>query len=129
MATIKIMGDVIQIKSDLTEKDVLRVKSFAPDMLKLTDEDGNEVFGIDIGNPSYSKYGICFCSKDAEGKLFMTMNNPCLKHDDAERERKEVVECFAVSLNKLKAIEENVNSADSLLREMEAEADNAVTFA
>lgn len=129
MAKVTIVGDVVQLKSDLTKEEITRVKAFAPEALKLFDEDKNEVFAIDIGNASYSKYGICFCSEDVDGKVFMTMDNPVLDHSDAEKEREEVVKYFAPVLHKLNVLEENIISAKETLEEMEASVNESVVFA
>lgn len=128
MAKLSIMGDTVQITTDLTKEVINRVKDYAPDALKLFDEEDNEVFGVDIGHANYSKYGICFCSEDAEGKMFMTTNNPVLDHSDAEKEREEVVRVFAPVLSKLQLVEANINAAKASIDEMEASVQEAVTF-
>lgn len=129
MAKVTIMGDIVQIKSDLTKNEVERVKAFAPNALKLYDQDENEVFAIGIGDASYSKYGICFCSEDAEGKLFMSTDNPVTDHADAEKEKYEVTKYFASIINNLTLIEKNVESAKEALEEMEANVADSVVFA
>ena len=128
MAKLSIMGDTVQITTDLTKEVINRVKDYAPDALKLFDEEDNEVFGVDIGHANYSKYGICFCSEDAEGKMFMTTNNPILDHSDAEKEREEVVRVFAPVLSKLQLVEANISAAKASIDEMEASVQEAVTF-
>ena len=129
MAKVTIMGDIVQIKTDLTKDEVERVKAFAPEALKLCDEEGNEVFAIGIGDASYSKYGICFCSEDSEGKLFMSTDNPVTDHSDAGAEKLEVTKYFAGIINKLTFIEKNVESAKEALEEMEAAVADSVVFA
>ena len=129
MAKVTIMGDAIQLKTSLTRKEIERVKAFAPEALKLFDTEGNEVFSIDISHASFSKYGICFCSEDAEGKMFMTMDNPVLDHSDVEKEREEVIRRFAPALNKLETVEANVEAAKESLEQMEAAVTDSVTFA
>ena len=129
MAKVTIIGDVIQIKSELTKNEVERVKAFAPAALKLVDEDKNEIFGIDVGMPSYSQYGICFCSEDENGKLFMSTNNPVVDHSDKEAERLEVTKYFAPIINKLQVVEANVSAAKEALEEMETSVADAIVFA
>lgn len=129
MAKITIMGDIVQIKTDLTKSDVDRVKTFAPEALKLFDNEGNEIFGVDLGDACYSKYGVCFCSEDSEGKLYMSTNNPVIDHSNPEAEKEEVVKHFALLLNKLKAVEANVQGAADTLSAVEAEATESVVFA
>jgi hypothetical protein len=129
MAKVTIMGDAVQIKSALTKSEFDRVKAFAPEALKLFDTEGNEVFGISMGNANYSKYGICFCAEDAEGKIFMTMNNPVIDHNDAEKERTEIIKYFAPAISKLEAVEANVTAAKDSLEKMEASVTESVVFA
>ena len=129
MAKLTIMGDMIQIKSDLTKAEVERVRDFAPEALKLVDEDGNEVFGVSIGDSFWSKYGICFCSEDQNGKLFMSTNNPVIDHADPEKEKKEVIKTFAPVLNKLNAVEAHIKDVQETITAVEVEAASAITFA
>lgn len=129
MAKITIMGDIVQIKTDLTKSDVDRVKTFAPEALKLFDTEGNEIFGVDLGDACYSKYGVCFCSEDSKGKLYMSTNNPVMDHSNPEAEKEEVVKHFALLLNKLKTVEANVQGAADTLSAVEAKATESVVFA
>lgn len=128
MAKLSIMGDTVQITTDLTKEVIKRVEDYIPEALKLFDTEGDEVFGVAIGNASFSKYGICFCSENAEGKMFMTTNNPVLDHSDSEKEREEVVKCFAQVLNNLKQVEENVQEVKAELDGIEASVQESVTF-
>ena len=128
MAKMKVMGDMIQLSTDLTKDELERVKNFAPEALKLFDNEGNEVFGVGIGDASYSKYGICFCSETAEGKMFMTTNNPVTDHSDPAKEREEIVRYFAPIINKLQAVEANIAAVRESLDAMEASVQDAVTF-
>ena len=128
MAKLNVMGDTIQITSDVTREEMERVERYAPEALKLFDDEGNEVFGVGIGNASFSKYGVCFCSETTEGKLFMTTNNPVLDHSDVEAERKEIVKHFAPMLSKLQAVEAHVAETAAALDEVEAGVEEAITF-
>ena len=128
MAKMTIMGDTVQITSDITKEELDRVESYAPEALKLIDKDGNEKFGVGFGNASYSKYGLCFCSETAEGKLFMTTNNPVLDHSDVEKEREELVRCFAPVISKLQLVESQVASAKEALDAVETAVKESVTF-
>ena len=126
MAKVNVLGDVMQIKSDLTAAELERIEAFAPEMLKLKDEEGNEVFGISRGNAFYSKYGICFCSEDAEGKLFMSTDNPIREHTDAEKEKEAIVKELAPILNKLKAVEAQIKNASEVLAAIETDVRESV---
>lgn len=129
MAKVKVLGDMMQIKSDLTGAEFDRIESFAPEMLKLVDDEGNEVFGISRGNAFYSKYGVCFCSEDAEGKLFMSTNNPVVDHTDAEKEKEEIVKTLAPILSKLNAVEKQIKNAGEILTAIETEVKESVEIA
>lgn len=128
MATLKIFGDTISIFSSLTREQLERAEGFAPDALKLKDEEGNELFGIGFGSPSYSKYGITFCSENAEGKLFMTMNNPVLDHSDPEAEKNAITRMFAQPLHSLKLVEAQVEAMETVLTEMEESVVGSIEF-
>lgn len=128
MAKMKVMGDMIQLSTDLTREELERVKNFAPEALKLFDSEGNEVFGVGISDASYSKYGICFCSETAEGKMFMTTNNPIVDHSDPAKEREELTRYFAPLLHKLQAVETGVTAVKASLEDMEASVQDAITF-
>ena len=129
MAKVTVLGDMMQIKSDITAKELERIESFAPEMLKLTDDEGNEIFGVSRGNAFYSKYGICFCSEDAEGKLFMSTTNPVTVHGDAEEEKTAIIKELAPILHKLQAIEANIKKADEMLTAIETEVRESVELA
>ena len=129
MAKIKVLGDTIQIKSELTAEQFDRVKAFAPEALIMTDADtGDEVFGITRGNAFYSKYGVCFCSVDNEGKLFMTTNNPVTDHSDRDAEMQEILKVFAPIMAKLNASEKHIFSVMESLEAMEEEVKASVEF-
>lgn len=129
MAKVKVLGDMMQIKSDLTGAEFDRIESFAPEMLKLVDDEGNEVFGISRGNAFYSKYGVCFCSEDAEGKLFMSTDNPVRDHSNAEKEKEEIVKTLAPILSKLNAVEKQIKNAGEILTAIETEVKESVEIA
>ncbi len=129
MAKIKVLGDTIQITSALTAEQYERVKAFAPEALVIRDADtGDEVFGITRGDSFYSKYGVCFCSVDNEGKLFMTANNPVLDHSDREKEVQEILKVFAPIMAKLNSSEEHILGVMETLEAMEEEVKASVEF-
>ena len=129
MAKVTIMGNTCQITTELTRADVERVQAFAPKALKLIDpEDKSEKFAVGLGAPSCSKYGICFGDENAEGELFVTLENPITDHSDKEREQTELTKYFAVLLNMLNTVEAQVVSIKDQLDTMEAEVKDSVTF-
>ena len=130
MAKLKVLGDMIQITSDITEEQFNRIKTFAPEALITKDADTGEVlFGIEMGNASFSKYGICFCSTDANGKLFMTTNNPTVgDHSDKEKEEKKLLEVFAPVLAKLNDSEAHILRVLDTVSQMEDEVKSSIEF-
>lgn len=129
MAKIKVLGDTIQITSELTEEQFERVKTFAPDAFIMKDADtGEEIFGVTRGDAFYSKYGICFCSVNNEGKLFMTTSNPVHDHSDRDKEMETILKVFAPIMAKLNMVEEHVANVTESLKEMEKDIKDSVEF-
>lgn len=128
MAKIKVLGDMIQIKINLTESDFKKVKNYAPDALKIKNEDGNEIFGISMGDAHCSKYGVAFCNTDAEGKLFMTTENPIKDHSDPTEEKKVIKEQFAQTIFFLEMIEEHFAAIKTELTAMEQNAERSIVM-
>jgi hypothetical protein len=129
MAKLKVLGDMIQIKIELTESDFNKVKNYAPDALKIKNDDGDEVFGISMGDAHWSKYGVAFCNTDSDGKLFMTTNNPVVEHGDPAEELKIIKEKFAQTIFFLEMIEKNFDSIKTELNAMEQNAERSIEMA
>lgn len=113
MAKIKILGDTMQLKSNLTKEQVLKVKRFKPEVLKLTDKEGNETFAVDVGPASLSKYGVSFGNEDEAGKLYVTIN--CTEAPT----KCTVAEHFATVIRDLMTVEAAVNEADDEITNLE----------
>lgn len=126
MAKLKVLGDMIQIKIDLTESDYKKVTNYAPDALKVKDENGNEVFGISMGDAHWSKYGVAFCNTDSNGKLFMTTENPVTEHNDPVAEKNAIKEKFAQTIFFLEMIEQNFANIKTELTAMEQNAERSI---
>lgn len=62
---LSIMSNVYTLSSTLTVEDILLLKKYNPDALKLKDSDGNMKFAIDYceGKPSVTPFGITFGSE------------------------------------------------------------------
>lgn len=129
MAKLKVLGDMIQIKINLTESDFTKVKNYAPEALKVKNDEGDEVFGISIGDAHWSKYGVAFCNTDADGKLFMTTNNPVVEHEDPAEELKIIKEKFAQTIFFLEMIEKNFENIKTELNAMEQNAERSIEMA
>lgn len=126
MAQINVMGDMIQVKTALTEEEFELTEKYCPEALKLRDEEGNEYFGISRGDAHISKYGVSFCSKDAENKLFMTTNNPVEDHSDPTEEKKKIARHFAQVINGLNLVEGQIREKKETIAAMEALANNSI---
>lgn len=129
MANITVLGDALQIKIDLTKEDFEKVKNYCPETLKIKNKEGDEVFGISMGDAHWSKYGVAFCSTDADGKLFMTTENPVKCHQDPEAEKKAIKEAFAQTIFFLETIEKNFAEMKEQLNALEANAEASITIA
>ena len=129
MAKLKVLGDVIQISIDLTEKDYNKVKNYEPKALKVMDDKDNEVFGISVGDAHWSKYGVAFSSTDADGKLFMTLTNPVEDHSDPEAEKKSIKEEFAQTIFFLELIEKSIAEMKTQLDALEQNAEQSIEMA
>lgn len=115
MATVKILGDVFQIKSALTEDQIKKAERYSPDLLKIKDEEGNETFAVGVGSSSISKYGICFGALDEEdGKVYVTVSS------DGPVTKEDIVESFAPILTKLNFVEGQILAGIDAIYEKEA---------
>ena len=126
MAKINVTGDMIQIKTNITESEYDVVSHYSPNTLKIIDKDGNEVFGITKGDAHCSQYGVAFCSADSEGKMFMSCNNPVEDHSDPVQERKLIAKEFAQVINNLQIIETQVANEKPNITALVQKASDAI---
>ena len=116
MANITAYGDTLTITSDITKEEYLKVERFAPEALKLKDEDGNEIFRV-IYDPfakSCSENGIVFHSVNTEGKLFFTTDNVVTGiHEDLDAERAMITDRYASILTKINAVESVIKAVSN----------------
>lgn len=77
---ITIAGDAFVITSDIKKKDFDLLKKYKPEVLTITDEEGNDVFSVDYaeGRPSIAKFGITFSgvTRNNTAKLTLTSAIP-----------------------------------------------------
>lgn len=118
MANVKILGDVFQIKSALTEKQIKKAKNYDPNILKLKDTDGNELFAIGLGPASVSKYGICFGAVDEnDGRVYTTIEET----SGSTLKKEDIVENFATVLLNLNKIEKQIQNNIELINAAETD--------
>lgn len=129
MAKIKVMGDTVQICSELTVATINKAKFYKPDSLKLKDEQGNEYFGVGLGDAHYGKNGVTFSSNDHEGKAFMTTSNPIANdHSDRALEVRTLTKTFAKTIDNLNKVEAQVLEALTEIAAIETNTVNAIDF-
>lgn len=86
---IKIIGDSFTVTSDLKKADVQLLAKVNPNVLKVKDDNGNDLFKVAYteGCPSITNYGISFSGtlRDNSDKLTLTMElSPNLSAEDAK---------------------------------------------
>ena len=128
MAQINVVGDIIQIKTGITESEFDVISHYSPEVLKILDDKGNEVFGITRGPSHYSKYGISFCSTDPNGKMFMSTTNPVIDHSDPAKERRLIAKEFAQLINNLQIIETQIANEKPNITALVQNANNAINI-
>jgi hypothetical protein len=115
MAKVKILGNMFQLKSELKVSDIEKVEKYAPEALKIVDDNGNEVFGICMGSPSITKYGVSFDGEDEAGFAYLSAAS------NKELTKEAVVEEFAYSISMLNIIEKSIKDTMEHFTELEAE--------
>ena len=78
MAKITANGDALTITTNITVEQYEKVMNFNPELLKLKDEEGNELFRVAYSpftKGDCSKYGITLASSTPDGKMFLTTEN------------------------------------------------------
>lgn len=128
MAKLQIMGDSIQIKSNITEDLFKAVERYYPEKLSLRNEANEEYFVLNIGNASIGKYGISFPNKDENGCLFVTSENPVHDHSDSIAEKNEIVSRYAHIMYNLRAIEGQIHEAEETIINMESSVEDSISF-
>lgn len=128
MAQVNVTGDYIQVKTDITEEMFVRAEAYKPEALELRDEEGSPIFRVNMGDASQSKFGVSFCNTDADGKLFVTSENPCHDHSDPAVEKQIIKEAYAILISNLRKIEKQVANATSELTNIEEDVESAINF-
>lgn len=126
MAKIKVLGDMIQVISNITEDEMKKIAVYKPEALQLRDENNEPVFAVETGPASLSKFGVSFCSTDFDGKLFLTIANPIEEHVDADEEKKQITEDFATFLRDMEKIERQVADAMTEANALEQRVSSSV---
>ena len=123
MAKITANGDALTITTNITLEQYEKVMNFNQDLLKLKDEEGNELFRVaytPFTKGDCSKYGITFSSSTPDGKMFLTTENVVIgMHTSYEEERKMIIEKYARIINNINMVEAAIASADESMTDLE----------
>ena len=123
MAKITVNGDALTIATNITVEQYEKVMNFNQDLLKIKDEEGNELYRVaytPFSKGECSKYGITLTSSTPEGKMFLTTENVVIgMHTSYEEERKMIIEKYARVINNINTVEAAIASADESMTELE----------
>lgn len=106
---LTIMTGAYALVSDIKVEDIVLLKKYNPEALKIKDKDGNEQFaiGYNEGHPSVAPFGVTFGAKNlADGKATITKTLPAF--DSTEKAKEYVAEEFGAVVAYLKQLEATV---------------------
>lgn len=127
MAKLKAFGDSLMIQSAIRVTDFDKMLKFKPDALRLKNEEKEDIFVVQMGEPSVSRHGISFCSHNTEGYLFMTTENVVTHcHTDLDEERDLIEMNYASILANLIKVEKQVQEAKKEIAEMVASVSDSI---
>ena len=124
-AHIDLSGAAAVLVSDVTLEDWKRVEKYAPDMLKIVDEDGEILFKVMTCccTGSINENGVCFGSYTNEGgKATVTI----LLDDEVEDRLQAVKDVAGSALLDLNEIEKEIPGILNDIKEKEAEIDKLI---
>ena len=105
---VKVVGDAFVLESSVKVSDFELLKKHKPSALRITDEEGNDVFAVDYsaGKGSISKFGITFngVSRDEKPTLIYTGILPA----NTANAKEFVADVIAPAYANLKEIEANI---------------------
>lgn len=112
---IAIVGDAVVLTSTLKVGDIELLKKYKPDALKLTDEDGKQIFGVayESGRGTFSKTGIVFggTARDGSGYATLTVNLESDGDVDVETLKSTIADMLGDVPTKVGAIESTAPAA------------------
>lgn len=132
MAKIKVTGDIITLVSAITAEDFSKVKRYMPEAGVMLDEKGNQVFKVDyraLSQEQPNAYGVVYGAVDFGGKMIAQFPNPVQgNHNDAEAEKKVIVNRYAGILSKLNEVEAHILSCLPQILGLEAEVSESIVI-
>lgn len=97
---VKLAGRAVVVTVDMSVEEIERATKIMPEVTKLNDNKGNEVFRVATGLvESASNFGFCFVANNAEGRAEVTMLT-----DENRATKDEVIAEIGQGLIKLDAI-------------------------
>ena len=123
-AHVDISGASAVLVSDVDLADWQRVEKYAPEMLKIVNEEDEAVFKIKTcsGGGSVNEYGVCFGSYTNQGKATVTV----LLNEDVEDKKAAVKDIMGSALLDLNTIEEELPNVLKDIADKEAEIDKLI---
>ena len=124
-AHVDITGASAVLVSDVTLEDWQRVEKYAPEMLKITDEEGEATFKVMTcgGAGSVNEYGVCFGSYVNDGgKATVTV----LLDEEVEDKLQAIKDTMGSALLELNSIEKAIPDVLKDIAHKEAEIDKLI---
>ena len=124
-AHVEISGASVVVVSDVTLEDWKRVEKYAPEALKIVDEDGETVFKVKTcgSGGSINEYGVCFGVHTNEGgKATVTV----LLDEDVDDKLAAVKEIMGAALLDLNEIEKDLPTLLKDIADKEAEIEKLI---
>lgn len=125
-AKIHIMGAAAVLVSGVKLDDWKRVKKYAPEALKIVDENGDAVFRITPGEGggSVDEHGICWGTYTSEeGCATVTV----LLDDDVEDKKAAIVDVMGTAILDLMELEKKIPSVLDEIRQKEQAVEACIT--
>lgn len=107
MAKVNVVGSALIVTSELKTSELELAAKYRPSALKLRDEDGNEIFGVQLGTPchgSIGTFGVVFDTTSPEGKAQVTC--AFAPKDTAEETKEAIADQIGKALINLAKFEE-----------------------
>lgn len=132
MSKVVVTGDVVVITSSQKLSALQELEKYNPEALKLYEvgENGERkpVFRVSVGeNPSVSKLGVVFTSEARDGSGLATVTLPIPKSVTDAKEW--LVEEYGSTIERLKEVEDTLNSAIDAMKTAKQSIRNNITVA
>lgn len=119
------------LTSSLKKEEMELAKKYAPDALKIKDDDGNDVFAVGY-TPAHSNIcakSVTFGDVDSAGNVFLVGDVPGDLAKDREKAGEYVADVVGVAMPHLKLLEERVPAEIGKIRETRSEVISGIVSA